>query len=70
VTDEDEMPKNKTHKGTAKRIKVSAKGKLQRQMTGRRHRLEVKPSSLTRRLEGTTEVAPADAKRIKRLLGR
>jgi large subunit ribosomal protein L35 len=64
------MPKNKTHKGTAKRIKVSSKGKLQRQMCGRRHRLEVKPSTLTRKLEGTVVVAPADAPRIKRLLGR
>ncbi|TDP89381.1 large subunit ribosomal protein L35 [Labedaea rhizosphaerae] len=70
MTDEDEMPKNKTHKGTAKRVRVTGKGKLRRQMTGRRHRLEVKPSSLTRRLEGTTEVAAPDVKRLKRLLGR
>ena len=64
------MPKNKTHKGTAKRVRVTGKGKLRRQMTGRRHRMEVKPSTLTRRLEGTAEVSPADVKRVKRLLGR
>jgi len=64
------MPKNKTHKGTSKRVRVTGTGKLRRQMTGRRHRLEVKPSTLTRRLEGTTEVAAPDAGRIKRLLGR
>ena len=64
------MPKMKTHKGTAKRIKVTGGGKLRREMTGRRHILEKKPSTLTRRLEGTTEVAKSDAKRINQLLGR
>jgi large subunit ribosomal protein L35 len=63
------MPKNKTHKGTAKRIKVTSTGKLKRERAGRRHLLEKKPSKLTRRLEGTVDVAPNDAKRIKRLLG-
>ena len=64
------MPKNKTHKGISKRVKVTAKGKILRQKAGRRHLLEKKPSTLTRRLEGTTEVAKADVPRIKRLLGR
>lgn len=63
------MPKNKTHKGTAKRFKVSGSGKLLRQKANRRHLLEHKPSSRTRRLDGTTVVSPADAPRIKRLLG-
>jgi large subunit ribosomal protein L35 len=64
------MPKNKTHSGTAKRVRVTGKGKLRRQQTGLRHRLEKKPSSVTRRLSGTTEVAPADVRRVKKLLGR
>jgi len=64
------MPKNKTHSGTSKRIKITGKGKLRRQKAGMRHRLEKKPSTLTRRLSGTTEVAPQDVKRVKRLLGR
>jgi large subunit ribosomal protein L35 len=64
------MPKMKTHKGTAKRVKVTGSGKLRREMTGRRHILEKKPSTLTRRLEGTTEVAKSDVKRINKLLGR
>jgi large subunit ribosomal protein L35 len=63
------MPKNKTHKGTAKRIRVTGSGKLKREQAGRRHILEKKSSKLTRRLEGTQDVAPSDAKRIKRLLG-
>ena len=36
----------------------------------RRHLLEGKPSKRTRRLKGTTDVAPADTKRVKRLLGK
>ena len=37
-----------------KRVKVTGGGKLRREMTGRRHILEKKSSTLTRRLEGTT----------------
>ncbi|MCP3804243.1 50S ribosomal protein L35 [Allokutzneria sp. A3M-2-11 16] len=64
------MPKNKSHSGTSKRIKVTGTGKLRREQAGRRHILEKKPSTLTRRLEGTEVVSKADAPRIKRLLGR
>ncbi|MFB9909514.1 MULTISPECIES: 50S ribosomal protein L35 [Allokutzneria] len=64
------MPKNKSHSGTSKRIKVTGSGKLRREQAGRRHILEKKPSTLTRRLEGTEAVAKADVPRIKRLLGR
>ncbi len=63
------MPKQKTHSGTKKRVKVSGSGKLLRQKAGRRHLLEHKSSTLTRRLDGTTEFAPADRPRIKKLLG-
>lgn len=64
------MPKNKTHSGAAKRFKVTGSGKLTRQQAGKRHNLEVKPTKLTRRLDGTVEVARSDVKRIKALLGR
>ncbi|NLU83056.1 50S ribosomal protein L35 [Rhodococcus sp. HNM0569] len=62
------MPKSKTHSGTAKRFKVSGSGKILRQKAGRRHLLEHKPTKVTRRLDGKTEVAKADVPRIKRLL--
>ena len=62
--------KQKTHTGTAKRIKGSGAGKLRREQAGRRHLLEGKTSKRTRRLKGTEAVAPADTKRVKRLLGR
>jgi large subunit ribosomal protein L35 len=64
------MPKNKTHSGIAKRVKITARGKLLRQQTRLRHRLEVKPSTVTRRQSGTVDVAKADVKRVKRMLGR
>ena len=63
------MPKMKTHKGTAKRVKLSGTGKLMREKTNRRHLLEHKSSRRTRRLDGTTTIDPSDAKRIKKLLG-
>jgi len=64
------MPKNKTHSGISKRVKVTGTGKLLRQKAGLRHKLEKKPSTMTRRLSGTTEVAKADVSRVNKLLGR
>jgi large subunit ribosomal protein L35 len=63
------MPKNKSHSGTSKRVKRTASGKLLRQQSGLRHNFERKPSTLTRRLSGTTEVAKNDRSRVKKLLG-
>ncbi|MFE2753208.1 50S ribosomal protein L35 [Actinosynnema sp. NPDC059335] len=63
------MPKNKSHSGTSKRVKVTGSGKLIREKTGKRHKLEKKPSTLTRRLSGTTDVSKHDVPRIKKLLG-
>ena len=64
------MPKNKTHSGIAKRIKVTGRGKLLRQQAGLRHRLEVKSSKETRDLSHVVPVNKADVKRVKKLLGR
>jgi large subunit ribosomal protein L35 len=64
------MPKNKTHSGIAKRVKITGSGKLMRQQTGLRHRLEVKSSKETRDLSGSVPVAKADIKRVKKMLGR
>jgi large subunit ribosomal protein L35 len=64
------MPKNKTHSGTAKRVKLSATGKLLRQRAGKRHLLEKKSSRITRRLTGVVEAASQDTSRIRKLLGR
>jgi large subunit ribosomal protein L35 len=64
------MPKQKTHSGAKKRFKVTGSGKIMRGQTGMRHNFERKSSELTRRLTGEVEVAKADVKRVKRLLGR
>lgn len=63
------MPKNKTHSGTKKRIRITGSGKLRRQKAGTRHLLEHKSSEVTRRLAGTTDVAKPDVSRVKRMLG-
>lgn len=62
--------KQKTHKGMAKRVKLTGKGKLRREQANRRHLLEGKPSTRTRRLKGAVDVAKQDTKRVKRLLGK
>jgi large subunit ribosomal protein L35 len=64
------VPKNKTHSGIKKRVKITGSGKLLSQHSGMRHHQERKPSTLTRRLTGTKEIAAADARRVKKLLGR
>ena len=64
------MPKQKTHSGAKKRFKITGSGKLLREKAGKRHLLERKPSTLTRRLTGTTEVSKADVPDVKKLLGR
>ena len=62
------MPKMKTHSGAKKRFKVTGTGKLLHERAGKRHLLERKSSELTRRLTGTAELAPQDAKKVKKLL--
>jgi large subunit ribosomal protein L35 len=64
------MPKNKTHSGMKKRIKVTGSGELLFQRAGKRHLLEHKSSALTRRLTGTKPVAEVDVPRVKKMLGR
>ncbi len=64
------MPKQKTHSGAKKRFKVTGSGKITHEQANRRHLLEVKNSKRTRRLMSDEQVAPADLKRVKRLLGR
>ena len=63
------MPKMKTHKGTAKRVRVTSTGKLVREHTNEPAQVEVKSSSRKRRVSGTGVLSPADAPRMKKLLG-
>jgi large subunit ribosomal protein L35 len=63
------MPKMKTHRGAAKRFKVTGSGKIMRRKAYRAHILEKKPSKRTRRLAGETEVTGGDREHVKRQLG-
>ncbi len=63
------MPKQKTHSGAKKRFRVTGSGKILFQRAGKRHLLEHKSSTVTRRLTGTSEVSPQDTRAVKRLLG-
>jgi large subunit ribosomal protein L35 len=59
----------KTHRGAAKRIKVTGTGKLRRRQAFLNHILEKKSSTRTRRLGRETDVAPGDRRKVRRLLG-
>lgn len=63
------MPKMKTHKGMAKRIKLSAGGKMLRRKAFRNHLLAHKQSSLKRTYVKEFEVSSGDAGNIKKMLG-
>jgi large subunit ribosomal protein L35 len=64
------MPKNKTHSGMKKRVKVTGSGKLRFQGAGMRHNLEHKSSRLTRRLSSSHILSDHDVPRVKKMLGR
>jgi len=64
------MPKIKTHKGAAKRFKVTGSGKIVREKAYKSHILTKKSAERKRRLGKRQEVAASDRKKVKRLLGR
>jgi large subunit ribosomal protein L35 len=63
------MPKMKTHSGTKKRFKVTARGKVRGRSAFSSHILEKKSAKRKRRLGRPAEISPQDAIRIKELLG-
>ncbi len=64
------MPKMKTHRGAAKRFKVTGAGKIRRRSAFLNHLLEKKGESQKRRLARGNELFGKDRKRVKKLLGR
>jgi large subunit ribosomal protein L35 len=62
------MPKIKTKRGAAKRVRATGSGKLVRGKGWKRHLLEWKPSKRKRHLRKEAVIAPADQKRIRRLV--
>lgn len=63
------MPKQKTRKGTAKRFKITKRGKILRRRQYGRHLRAAKSGAQKRRYKEPATVAPGFAKMIKRLLG-
>lgn len=63
------MPKLKTHRGTAKRIKLSATGKLMRRRANGSHFLEKKSAGRKRVIATKAVVKGATARTLKRALG-
>lgn len=64
------MPKLKTNRSAAKRLRVTASGKIKRNRAGKSHILTKKDRKRKRRLRRATLVHPADAPRMERMLGR
>ena len=64
------MPKNKTHKGTKKRIRLSATGKLMRRRPFGSHLLTKKSANMKRKLRKSANIEATDNKRLRDLLGR
>ncbi len=63
------MPKLKTHKGTAKRIKITSTGKLTRRRAFGAHLLAKKSKSRKRAINTTGSVTGKMARNVKRSLG-
>jgi large subunit ribosomal protein L35 len=70
------MPRNaskpkkklKTHRGAAKRFKLTATGKLLRMQSGKRHLLGTKAAKRMRKLKKITEVSAADKPKTVQML--
>ncbi len=62
------MPKQKTHRGAAKRFKVSASGKVLRRKAMTSHMLTKKSQKRKRHLRKGAVVSPAMERTIKKIL--
>ena len=64
------MPKMKTHRATAKRVKITATGKVKRSQTNKRHLLNsnAKTSKRKARLRKPTLVDKTMAANVKKML--
>ncbi len=62
------MPKQKTHRGAAKRFSITRNGKIKRTQAYRRHILTKKPTKRTRNLRKAAYVSATEAKTIRKLI--
>lgn len=63
------MPKQKTHKGLKKRVKITATGKVKRKRANGSHLMSTKNAKRRRRIGDSSVVQGKAAKTIKTLLG-
>ena len=63
------MPKLKTHKATAKRVKVTKTGKLLRRRAFGNHLLSKKSKGRKRVIKTEATISGAHAKNVKRAMG-
>ncbi|UCF68065.1 MAG: 50S ribosomal protein L35 [Acidobacteriota bacterium] len=62
------MPKQKSHRGAAKRFKFTANGKIKRSKAYKAHILTKKAPKRRRQLDMDTIVSPADAATVRKML--
>jgi large subunit ribosomal protein L35 len=62
------MPKVKTHRGLAKRVKMTGTGKIKRSKAYHSHLLSSKTPRQKRRLSKADTMHPTDLKRVKSLI--
>ena len=62
------MPKQKTHKGAAKRFDFTKNGKAKHAQAFRRHILTKKPTKRTRNLRKAAYLTGAEGKTMKKLM--
>jgi len=64
------MPKQKTHKGLKKRVKVTASGKVKHKKAGTGHLMSSKNAKRRRKLSTAGTLDATEIKRIKIALGK
>ena len=65
IVKKNKKMKAKTHRGAAKRFKVTSTGKVMRWRSGKRHLLGTKKPRRMRRLLNKVQVSPADVKNVR-----
>lgn len=62
------MPKQKTHKGLSKRVRITATGKVKRRRSGGGHLMSGKNAKRQRRVTGSAIMTGTAARKIKSML--
>ena len=64
------MPKQKTHKGLRKRVKVTASGKVKRKNSFSGHLMSSKNAKRRRKVGSSSLLKSSDAAKVKVMLGK